>query len=132
MTTKTVAQAIHAALVAIDNCEKHGNTEWLARWKAYVDRIAKECLPSGAGIDAGTRVVGRTSEGRGIELLLDYHAMNETGYYIGWTEFRAYVRPAFDGLEITLSGRNVNDCKEYLHQALHGALSAELPAHIQP
>lgn len=132
MEQKTVAQAIHAALVAIANCNQTANDEWRVRWQDYIARISRECLPSGAGIDNGTRVLGLTSESRGFELVLDYHHMNDTGYYTGWTEYRAYIRPAFNGLEITLSGRNVNDCKEYLHQTLHESLSAALPAHIQP
>lgn len=132
MEQKTVAQAIHAALVAIANCNQTANDEWRVRWQEYITRISRECLPSGAGIDNGTRVLELTSDKRGFVLVFDYHHMNDTGYYTGWAEFRAYVHPTFSGLEITLSGRNVNDCKEYLHQTLHEALSAELPATIVP
>lgn len=129
---KTVAQAIHAALTAAENCHKSGNSEWLKRWAAYVTSISRECLPSGAGIDNGTHVLGLTRDKRGFVLTFYYHHMDDTGYYTGWTEFRAYVHPAFSGLEITLHGRNVNGCKEYLHQTLHESLSAELPATLRP
>jgi hypothetical protein len=129
---RTVAQAIHSALVAIDNCEKAGNREWKARWQEYVARIAKECLPSGAGIDNGTRIVSLTSGGRGITLEFSFHHMTDNGFYDGWTEHTATVYPSFTGLDIRIRGKRLTELADYLHDTFNVALSAELPAHIQP
>lgn len=131
---QTVAQAIHAALVAKHNCE-HGqtlNSEWLARWDAYLTRIAKECLPGGAGIDNGATIAGLTSDRRGITLEFSFHHMTDHGFYDGWTEHTATVYPSFAGLDIRIRGKRLTDLADYLNDTFNVALSAELPAHIQP
>lgn len=127
---RTVAEAIHGALVARDNCDKSGNTEWLDKWTRYLRTMARNELPSGSGVDNGTRVKGLTKDGRGIELLLEFHHHDEHGY-TGWTHHTARVRPSFTGLDISISGPNREEIKDYLAEVLSVALSAEAPA-IQP
>lgn len=106
--------------------------EWCKRWAAYVTRISRECLPSGSGIDNGTRILEQTRDGRGFVLLLDFHHMNAEGYYDGWTEHRVTVRPAFSGLHLSIEGARLSENGEYLTQVLDAALQAELPAGIEP
>lgn len=121
---QTVAIAIHSALVARDNCEKNGNCAWHQRWTRRLRALGRERLPSGSGIDNGTRVKGLTKDGRGIELLLEFHHHGEHGYD-GWTYHTARVRPSFLGLDISISGPNRNDIKDYLADVLREALNAE-------
>ncbi len=123
---RTVAQAIHGALVARYNCVTNGNAVWRDRWTRYLDRLAKNCLPSGGGIDNGTRIAGLSSDGRAIKLTLSFHHHGEHGYE-GWTEHAVNVRPAFTGLDIAITGPNRNDIKDYLADVLDAALSAEAP-----
>ena len=124
---RTVAAAIHGALIARENCEKSGNREWIGRWEQYVYETARNKLPHGSGIDNGTRVKGLTTDRRGIVLLVEFHHMNDAGMYNGWTYHTVRVRPAFNGLDITIGGPDRNDIKEYLAQVLEAALSAEAP-----
>jgi hypothetical protein len=123
----TVAQAIHAALTARENCEKSGNAEWFDRWTRRVRKLARECLPSGSGVDHGTRVDGLTADRRGFWLLFEFHHMDECGGYDGWTNHTAAVRPTFDGLDIYVYGPNRNEVKEYLRDVLDAALSGAAP-----
>lgn len=123
---RTVAAAIHGALIARDNCDKSGNAEWLDRWTKYLRSLARNELPSGSGVDNGTRIKGLTKDGRGIELLFEFHHHGEHGYD-GWTHHTARVRASFTGLDISISGPNRNDVKEYLVEILAVALSAEAP-----
>lgn len=131
-TQQTVAQAIHAALTAADNCRKSGNSEWLKRWGAFVTRISRECLPSGSGIDNGTRVLELTRDKAGFVLLLDYHHMNGDGFYTGWSEYRVTVRPTFSGLHIRIEGPRLSDVGDYLTDVLDAALQAEMPETLTP
>ncbi len=126
MRKQTVAQVIHAVLVARANCERSGNMEWFDRWTRCVRTLARECLPSGSGVDNGTRVEGLAADGRGFWLLFEFHHHGEHGY-TEWTNHRAHVRPAFNGFDITIHGPNLNDVKDYLRETIDAALSADAP-----
>lgn len=129
MNTKSLAQTMFDLQVAIDNCERADNREWLARHRANLFALCK-LLPSGSGIDNGTKLVRvRTQPGAElIELETSFHHMNEQGSYDGWTEHTVRVRPSFSGLNITISGRDRNEIKEYLHDVFHHNLNT--PVHF--
>lgn len=95
-------------------CLTSGNVEWAHRWDAYLDRIEKECLPSGSGFDAGTTIDREKSGPDRLVFLTSFHHMNATGYYDGWTEHTVTIRPTFTGPDVTVSGRNRNDVKSYI------------------
>ena len=107
-------QSIASACQAIRNCQESGNVEWEGRWADYLDRIEKECLPSGSGFDAGTTIDREKSGPDRLVFLTSFHHMNATGYYDGWTEHTVTIRPTFTGPDIRVSGRNRNDVKDYI------------------
>ena len=121
-----VAQAIASALDARKRCESTGNDTWFVRWDDYLDQLV-DTLPSGAGIDRGTKLNPLASTER-LVFDVSFHHMNEHGGYDGWTEHKVRVRASlvFD-LGITISGRNRNDIKDYLGELYQEALSAEAP-----
>lgn len=116
-------QLLAQALVAHANCVKSNNGEWQDRWTDRIDQMER-MLPSGAGIDSGTTIDRDASSGEKLVLRTQYHHMNDGGYYDGWTDHTVTVRPSFDGIDVSVSGRNRNDIKDYLHEVYSVALSA--------
>jgi len=46
--------------------------------------------------------------------------MNEHGFYDGWTEHRITVKPSLAfGFELTISGRDRNEIKDYLSDVFY-------------
>lgn len=123
METKTY-QELATAIIARSNCEKSGNTEWLQRHTDHIYSIVKDHAPSGAGIDNGTKIDLEKSNGDKLVFATSFHHMNDNGMYDGWTEHWVTVRPSLAfGIEISISGRNRNGIKEYIHDVFHTFLS---------
>lgn len=87
--------------------------------------LSKNCLPSGSGIDCGTKIQLDKSRYSWVYLYCGFHPMDANGYYDGWTKHHIKVFPTFDGFEISISGRNRNDIKAYLYDVYHICLSQE-------
>jgi len=117
---RTIAQL----LMARENCRRSNNGEWLERHTDTLRRIAKDCLPSGSGIDSGTTIDLDKSTADRIVLQTSFHHMNDGGMYDGWTEHTITVRPSLAfGCELTISGRDRNEIKDYLGELYTCVLS---------
>ena len=121
MKTRTIIQEIASRIVARQNCINSGNEQWLDRHTAALKTLQEE-LPSGSGIDCGTKIDLDASTSGKVVLLCSFHHMNDAGMYNGWTEHRITVTPAFSGIDIAISGRDRNGIKEYLHETYALAL----------
>lgn len=118
-------ERIASLICARSNCLERGNSEWKQRHEAELLALAREHLPSGAGIDAGTRIDLDRSKADKVVLTCGYHHMND-GYYEQWTNHTITIRPSFIGqIDIVISGRNRNGIKEYLHEVFHQCLTAD-------
>ncbi len=124
MIKQTVIQAIATTLQALRNCERSGNTEWRQKWDDRLVRIEREILPSGSGIDSGTTINRDRTDG--VLLETSFHHMSEHGYYDGWTDHVVHVTPAFTGIEITVTGPDKNDIREYLADTFEHVLTSEI------
>lgn len=127
MKTQTLAQAIASAVVARANCQVSGNTEWFDRWTARIDQLIRNHMPSGSGIDSGTKIDLGRSNGNALRFSFGFHHMDENGYYDGWTQHELVVKPAFDGLSLHITGPDRNQIKEYLYQVYDAALNEPAP-----
>jgi len=58
--------------------------------------------------------------------------MNDGGMYDGWTEHTVSITPAFAGINVSVSGRNRNDIKDYLGDTFQCALTAEVIESYEP
>ena len=106
------------------NCQANNNAEWFDRHSERLDYIARELLPSGAGVDSGSKIdLERTTAGK-IVLTTAYHHMNDGGMYDGWTEHAVVVTPCFDGIDVRVTGRDRNDVKDYLGDLFHANLTS--------
>ena len=109
------------------NCEISGNKEWFEKHEARIEELVKNYMPSGSGFDCGTKIDLDKSTPEKLVFYTDFHHMNEVGYYDGWTEHRITVRPSLAfGFTLTISGRNRNEIKDYIHQAFDCALNEEI------
>jgi hypothetical protein len=114
-----------SALDALSNCIARGNTEWQSRWEAKLDALTKDFMPSGSGIDSGTKMDLEASLRDPSRLVFTtaFHHMNEAGMYDGWTEHKVVVSPSLMfGFDLKITGRDRNDIKEYLHEVYSLAL----------
>lgn len=114
-------------IVAIENCRKSGNGEWLARHESSLDKMARD-LPSGSGIDSGCQIDLDKSTGEKIVINTGFHHMHESGMYDGWSHHTVTVRASLGfGIDIRISGRDRNGIKEYLGEVFDSALREVSP-----
>jgi len=85
-------------------------------------------LPSGSGINTGTKVDIDRSTGQKLILFGSYDVMAESGMYTGVIDFEVIVKPdlMFD-FDIRISGKfgKHQDIKEYLDEVYYDALRME-------
>lgn len=122
-------RALSSLVSARLNCiarKPTANVEWQSK---HEDSIAElvEFLPSGSGIDGGTKIDLDASTPEKLVFTFGFHHMNDAGMYDGWTEHTLTVRPSlqFD-IATTISGRNRNDIKDYLYETYGYALTQDV------
>jgi hypothetical protein len=127
MTMAPIYKLIANAVVARRNCAASGNLKFLARWDAQLDRIEEQHLPSGSGIDGGTKIDREDSNENKILLRTSFHHMNEHGGYNGWTNHLIVIEASLlsEFHVKRVSGRNRNDIKDYLAEVFDAALREE-------
>lgn len=119
---QTMAAAFVSCETALLNSVENGNPEWVTRWQTRIAKLV-EVIPRGSGIDRAPR---KRSD---IEVMpsvirfeIGYHHEDDGGFY-GWTDHVITIRPAFDGLDVRVSGRNRRNVKDYLHEAMEHAFT---------
>lgn len=113
-----IARIVEARL----NCIERGN-DWSLKHEDTLSEI-NDLLPSGSGIDTGTKIDLDESKPNRLVFNFSYHHMNDDGMYDGWTDHQVIVTPSLSfGFDLRISGRNRNDVKDYLHEVYQSALS---------
>ena len=111
--------------IAYHNCLKRGesHTDWKINHQTLLERLVREHMPSGAGVDDGTKIDLEKSDGEKLVFITRFHHMNEAGYYTKWTDHVVTVTPSL-AFEITvkISGFDYNGIKEYLGDLFYSAL----------
>ena len=123
--SKKLYQRLASLISARLNCMKSGNAVWEANHTDDIHKLIRDRMPSGSGIDNGTKIDLDSCSDKKIVLVCDYHHMNDGGYYDGWTTHDVIITPCFDGIDIKITGSNRNDIKEYLGDTYHYALTCE-------
>ncbi len=119
----TLASLVQARL----NCIKANNSEWLIKHEQAACELVKSHMPSGSGIDCGTKLDIDRSNGDKLVFTFSFHHMNENDMYDGWTDHTAIVTPSLAfGFDLMITGRDRNRIKEYLHDIFHYALQTEI------
>jgi len=117
-------KVLASTLIARQNCEKTNNTEWRDKHEERIKQLVKEYMPSGSGFDSGTELDINASTPDRLKFYTAVHHMDENGMYSGWTEHVVRVSPslAFE-IDITISGKNQDDIKEYIYECFQIALT---------
>jgi hypothetical protein len=109
------------------NCVRSNNREWNAKHTATLRQLY-DMLPSGSGIDNGTKV--DDVDQKRLRLVVEYHHMNENGMYDGWTTHVVRVTPGWHGIEVKVSGPNRGEINDYLHDVYYHALTAHVECDV--
>lgn len=97
--------------------------DWAAKHRESIETLCNEFMPSGAGIDCGTKFDFDASKLDKLVLTFSYHHMNDVGMYDGWTEHTLTIRPSLSFDFVThISGRDRNQIKDYLYDVYQEAL----------
>jgi hypothetical protein len=114
---------IASTLAAIENCKNFGDNQlWLNRHQARLDYWVKKYMPSGSGIDNGTRL-GAISRPDRLVFETSVHHMDDVGSYDGWTEHNVVITPSLvSKFDVRVMGVNRNQIKDYLTDVFDEAL----------
>jgi hypothetical protein len=125
--TQPLYRKLAGLLLAIDNCEKSGNSEWQKRHTATLFDLVAKHMPSGSGFDRGTKLLVVSSEPENLVFETSFHHMNETGTYDGWTEHLVSVKPSLvHGFTLKVSGRDRNEIKSLISEVFWNCLTTEV------
>lgn len=91
MANRTVVRELASLINARLHCIYGQNTEWKLKYEDSIDDIIKEYLPSGSGIDSGTKIFLTSSTSEKIHLGIGFHHMDENGSYCGWSQTNLIV-----------------------------------------
>ena len=124
---RELAQRIQARM----NCEKMNNTEWYDTHGRVIQHLVDRYLPKGSGFDS-VCTIDDTRYDRLI-IFSSFHLMDGNGYYDGWIDFIATVKPSLTlGIDITIKGpfsklkaiyRGIPD---YIFDCMYHALTEEI------
>ena len=88
-------------------------------WNFYAELRIKRLeshLPSGSGLDNGSKINLDLSTPQKIVIDTTFHHMDKNGYYDGYTTHCIIITSCLQhGYKIHVTGRNKNNIKEYLY-----------------
>jgi hypothetical protein len=120
-------ESLARSLIAMRNCGKSGNSDWLAKHRETTELLTRAHLPSGSGFDCGTTFDFNASHGEYLVFNTSFHHMDENGGYDGWTDHTVTIRPSLAfRFTVTVRGRNRNDIKEYIEEVFMQALDIDV------
>lgn len=105
-------------------CQKTGNNEWFAKHTEFAEKLLGE-LPHGSGLDGTWGIDYAKSHAERLVLTMQYHAMDENGFYDGWIDFSLTITPSLSmGCKLNIRGNfgKYQDVKDYLYETLDAAL----------
>lgn len=123
----TLVDAHHRCVRRTAAGESH-LAEWIGKHKDRADALVKQHLPRGGGFDSGTKLDWDLSYTECLAFRTSFHHMDgETGMYTEWTEHIVRVRASLlSHIVITIDGRNLNEIKDYIHEAFDIAIREEV------
>jgi hypothetical protein len=101
--------------------------DWQDNREKLLHYIEKSLLPSGSGIDCGTKIDRHGLKTSTFRLFVEFHHMDENGSYDGWTVNNVTVRPSMVyGFTLHIGGRDKNQIKDYLGEVYDACLREEV------
>lgn len=114
-------------LGAYQNCIKSGNEEWRVNHHFKLRDLMNE-LPHGSGIDGEVSLDKEKSTPNKLIFHIEYHCMDENGYYAGWYGYKIIVTPSLQNdFDLKIVGKDTpNMAKEYLYEVFQCAFAEEV------
>ncbi len=120
-------KVLASTLEAIANCRKSDNMEWEEKHAQRLEKLCAEHLPSGSGLDNGSHLDLAKSNSEKLVIAASFHHMDEHGFYDGWTRHTITVKASLaHGIQVSVSGADRNDIKEYLHETFRCVMESLL------
>jgi hypothetical protein len=114
------------------NCIASHNDEWREKHGERIADLLDE-MPSGSGIDCGTKIDLDASTAEKLVFDVAYHHMNDGGYYDGWTQHTVIVTPSLAfGFTLRITGRDRNGIKEYIAEMFSTVLNEDVSEQPAP
>ena len=90
--------------------------DWIDTHTETIEKMCK-ALPHGSGIDGKCELQMENCKRDKLVFFVEFHHMDENGYYDGWTEHNIILTPSFIfGYDMRITGKDKNGIKDYLHQ----------------
>ena len=125
MTPTPLYREFSNTLVAMENCRKANNQQWLEHREDKIKKLV-DFLPHGSGIDNGI-TLDADSNPEKLVFHFGFHHMNDNGFYDGWTDHKLIVKPSLRfGIDIRITGKDRNSIKDYLHDLFSHALTSSV------
>ena len=114
-------------LNAYQNCVKSSNLEWENIHGQKIEDYIEE-LPHGSGIDGKTSFDFEKSTPNKLIFHIEYHYMDENGFYAGWYSYKIIVTPSLQNdFNLNIVGKDTpNMAKEYLYETFQYAFSEDV------
>ena len=125
---KPLYKAIISAVIARSNCEKMGNHEWFERHSERIEKLIKDHMPSGSGIDSGTTIDLDKCKVNQLVFGSSYHMMDENGFYCGWIDFTVTVTGSLlNDFDLNIKGpfsrfKAADGLSDYLYDVFYWSL----------
>lgn len=127
LSRRPLYQELASLFDAYKRCVDTNNHEWRDQHHATIEWLVDNYMPSGSGIDGGTKFDWDASKPDKLVFTFGYHHMNDGGYYDGWTEHTLAVKPSLQfGITTHISGRDRNGIKECLYEVYGYALEQDV------
>jgi hypothetical protein len=129
MKTQKLYRMLAQKCAARKCCAESGlhGAEWKRKHEQAIEQIVKDFMPSGSGLDCGTKIDLDASDGETLVFYTEFHHMNENGFYDGWTTHRVKVQGSLvSEFDLHINGRDRNQIKDYLTDVYDCALREEL------
>ena len=124
MSVYTGERELYQIIASAIRMVSFGSENFRSEYEDLLEYIERNILPSGSGVDCGTKINMEKSKDNLIVLDVDFHHMDEHGYYDGWTHHKVKVCPDLVfGYDLKVTGRDKNMIKEYLGDLYHYVLS---------
>ena len=126
MQSKPLFRHFASSLNALSNCIARNNGEWEIKHESNLIYLAKEFMPSGSGVDNGTKIDidACLKNPKRLVFTCGFHHMNDCGFYYGWTEHQIIVTASLQfEFDLRITGRDRNQIKEHLHEIFSHALT---------
>lgn len=117
MPTHKLSHIIAARLATIAHLEARGgecHAPLIDRNRDEIERCVAAFMLSGSGFDAGTTFLFDKATESKLIFGVEYHHMNDSGMYDGWTTHVVTIESTFTSPNIKVSGRDRNGIKDYI------------------